>query len=98
MGKKINIKAADILKAKKSVLNDEEKVDILYEGIMKMVKASKLKGYVLIPTFTFLLADIIYGTCDEDKRGIEQWLEISKRVSSELLRALTEATNEFNKA
>lgn len=94
MGKKNINKDADNLKAKKSGLNDEERGEILYEGIMTMVKASKLKGYVLIPTLTFLLADIIYGTCDEDKRGIEQWLEISKHVSSQLLRALIEITNE----
>ena len=97
MGKKINIKDADNLKAKKSELTDKEKVEILFDGMVKMVEASKLKGNLLIPTITYLLADIIYGTCDKDKRGLKQWMEISKQVYCDLLRALTEVTNELDK-
>ena len=64
----------------------EKKCDFLTNSILKLLEISKLKGHDLIAILITILVEVIYST--GSKRNMEEWKNISGRISSDILEGL----------
>lgn len=88
MAKKKNVSSNKAVFDEINEVVKETSMNFLVDVILRMFKHSKLKGFDLVTVLVTLLTEVIYSTCDDDKRNKVQWEKVSKLISKKLLEGL----------